>query len=82
MFWKKKTYKPVCPFGHKDCIFDPAYIKFTSPKIYRQTYGLISPIKLLKNEKWGCMFNFYIRTTDSCLSYKRRNSDVFDKNID
>lgn len=34
-----KDYTPVCPRGYTDCVYDPAYIKFSSPEWYKELYG-------------------------------------------
>lgn len=36
-------YIPVCPFGTKDCVSDPAYIKHFYPDWYEEMYGDITP---------------------------------------
>ena len=36
-------YKPVCLHGYTDCIYDPSYMKITSPKWYEQLYGNLTP---------------------------------------
>lgn len=36
---KFMLYIPQCPRGHKDCVNDPAYIKFFHPRIYEEIYG-------------------------------------------
>lgn len=33
------AYKPTCPRGYTDCIYDPAYIKFVHPEWYEELYG-------------------------------------------
>lgn len=37
------AYIPTCPRGYHDCIRDPAYIKHTRPKWYKEHYGDLSP---------------------------------------
>ncbi len=36
-------YKPTCPHGCIDCIYDPMYIYFTYPKWYKKLYGEADP---------------------------------------
>lgn len=36
-------YKPVCPRGYVDCIYDPAYTKASDPEWYKEHYGDMSP---------------------------------------
>ena len=36
-------YKPVCPFGYKDCIEDPAYLEHNFPIIYEESYESKTP---------------------------------------
>lgn len=36
-------YKPTCPQGFSDCIYDPAYIKCYHPKFYEKLYGELTP---------------------------------------
>ena len=38
-----QTYQPVCPCGHSDCIYDPAYIKYYDPEWYEDLYGNLTP---------------------------------------
>ena len=51
------TYKPVCPRGYDDCVWDPAYIKFHSPNWYKDLYGEISPEEAIYEEN-GCYEKF------------------------
>lgn len=36
-------YKPVCPRGYVDCVYDPAYIKHYHPEWYKKLYGSKTP---------------------------------------
>lgn len=36
-------YKPVCPRGQVDCVYDPAYIKYHYPDWYKKLYGDKTP---------------------------------------
>ena len=36
-------YKPVCPRGYVDCVYDPAYIKYHYPDWYKKLYGDKTP---------------------------------------
>lgn len=38
-----QTYKPACPQGYTDCVYDPAYIKYHTPRWYEELYGDLSP---------------------------------------
>ena len=40
---KFALYKHTCPYGHKDCVNDPAYIKFFHKNIYKNLYKDLSP---------------------------------------
>ena len=40
---KFMAYLPTCPRGYKDCIGDPAYIKFHHPEWYKELYGDKTP---------------------------------------
>ena len=33
------AYKPTCPRGYTDCVYDPAYIKYHHPEWYEELYG-------------------------------------------
>lgn len=37
--FKTIYYKPTCPHGYEDCVFDPAYIYATYPKWYASLCG-------------------------------------------
>lgn len=37
------NYKPLCPRGYDDCVWDPAYIFFNYPDWYKKLYGDLSP---------------------------------------
>ena len=37
------AYIPTCPRGYKDCVGDPAYIKFYHPEWYKKLYGDKTP---------------------------------------
>lgn len=41
-------YSPVCPQGYKDCVCDPAYIKYHHPKWYKDLYGDLTPEEAAK----------------------------------
>lgn len=43
-----KTYEPSCQFGFKDCIFDPAYIKYKDPNWYKEKYGNLTLHEAMK----------------------------------
>lgn len=45
-----KAYKPACPKGEKDCVCDPAYIKYAHPKLYKELYGDMSPEDAVKKD--------------------------------
>ena len=47
-------YKPVCPRGYADCIYDPAYIKFHYPSWYEELYGNMSPEDAIHKEGGCC----------------------------
>lgn len=49
-----KAYHPVCPRGYKDCVLDPAYIKYKNPKLYKELYGEFTPQDAIYVEN-GCM---------------------------
>lgn len=49
-----QEYKPVCPKGYDDCIYDPAYIKHEYPNWYKELYGDLSPEEAVLTKK-GCM---------------------------
>lgn len=36
-------YKPTCPRGYVDCVYDPAYIHFHYPDWYKELYGDKTP---------------------------------------
>ena len=40
---KFMAYMPTCPRGYKDCVCDPAYIKFYHPEWYKELYGDKTP---------------------------------------
>ena len=37
------NYLPTCPYGRKDCVLDPAYIKYHQPEYYKKVYGDLEP---------------------------------------
>ena len=37
------AYIPTCPKGHKNCVNDPAYIKFYHSEWYEKLYGNKTP---------------------------------------
>jgi hypothetical protein len=49
-----QEYKPVCPKGYDDCIYDPAYIKYEYPDWYKELYGDLSPEEAVLTKE-GCM---------------------------
>lgn len=63
----ERAYKPVCPFGEKDCIFDPAYFKAHHPEEYKREYGNISPEELVKKDYYGCCDN--LKNNKYCPDY-------------
>jgi hypothetical protein len=38
-----QEYKPTCPQGFIDCVYDPAYIKYINPNWYKELYGDLTP---------------------------------------
>ena len=59
-----KEYKPTCPRGYTDCVYDPAYIKSVDAEWYKELYGDKTPeeaaedcrkkVKADPEEKYGC----------------------------
>lgn len=49
-----RAYNPVCPRGYKDCVSDPAYLKYYHPKWYKTLYGDLTPVQALEVTN-GCM---------------------------
>lgn len=45
--FKPIYYKPLCPYGCPDCIWDPAYIYTTYPNWYKKLYGDKTPEEAL-----------------------------------
>ena len=45
--FKPVYYKPTCPHGYEDCVFDPAYIYATYPKWYEELYGNKKPAEVV-----------------------------------
>lgn len=45
--FKPIYYKPLCPYGYMDCVWDPAYIYNTYPNWYKKLYGDITPEEAL-----------------------------------
>lgn len=43
-----QPYKPVCPFGYIDCIYDPAYCLWSDSSYYKELYGDIAPEEAIK----------------------------------
>ena len=41
--FKHVYYKPNCPHGYEDCVWDPMYIYSTYPKWYKSLYGEADP---------------------------------------
>ena len=58
-------YKPVCPYGYKDCVCDPAYTLFTNPDWYEDLYGNKTPEEAAKKE---CLKN-YEKNKKYCEDY-------------
>lgn len=52
-----QLYKPVCPRGFEDCVYDPAYIKYSHPEWYKELYGDMTPEEALR-DKSGCWERF------------------------
>lgn len=52
-----QLYKPLCPRGYVDCVYDPAYIKFSSPEWYTELYGDMTPEEALYRSG-GCFERF------------------------
>lgn len=48
-----EKYKPVCPRGYEDCIWDPARIQYTNPEWYKRLYGDMTPEEAV-NAPLGC----------------------------
>ena len=44
-----KNYTPVCPFGHKDCTGDPAFIQIYDPAYYGECYEDRDPNIVVKS---------------------------------
>ena len=42
-FSQFQPYIPTCPRGYTDCVGDPAYIKWSDPKWYKELYGDKTP---------------------------------------
>ena len=51
------SYKPLCPRGYSDCIWDPAYIFYNYPDWYKELYGDLSPEEAIY-EPGGCYDTF------------------------
>jgi hypothetical protein len=49
-----QEYKPVCPKGYDDCVYDPGYIKYYCPDWYEDLYGDLSPEEAVLTKE-GCM---------------------------
>jgi hypothetical protein len=45
-----RGYKPVCPRGYTDCVYDPAYIKHHHPEWYADLYGDKTPEEAIHEE--------------------------------
>ena len=39
---ESQDYQPTCPRGYKDCVYDPAYIKYNYPEWYAKLYDSLS----------------------------------------
>ena len=48
-----EKYKPVCPRGYEDCIWDPARIQYINPEWYKRLYGDMTPEEAV-NAPFGC----------------------------
>ena len=46
----KSPYKPTCPQGATDCVYDPAYVKYIDPEWYKQLYGNLTPEEASKKD--------------------------------
>ena len=51
------AYIPVCPRGYKDCVCDPAYIKYSDPDWYKSLFGTMTPKEAIFKEG-GCFERF------------------------
>lgn len=49
-----KRYIPVCKYGHKYCVNDPAYEKYWMPQKYQEWYGEIKPEEASELEDCCC----------------------------
>ena len=49
-----QLYKPIYPFGYKDCICDPAYILWSNPEWYKKLYNTLSPEEAIKKRDGNC----------------------------
>ena len=55
-------YKPTCPYGYTDCVYDPAYILHIDPDWYKDLYGDKTPeeafkiqcLKSYEKDKYHC----------------------------
>ncbi len=47
-------YKPVCPRGYVDCVWDPGYIWYHYPDWYKELYGDLKP-EIAIMQKGGCL---------------------------
>ena len=47
-------YKPVCPRGYVDWIWDPGYIWYHYPNWYKELYGDLKPEDAIK-QKGSCL---------------------------
>lgn len=47
--FKEAKYTPTCPHGYDDCIYDPAYIKASSPEWYVTLYGDKAPEEVARD---------------------------------
>ncbi len=46
---KFQSYIPTCPRGYKDCVNDPAYMKYSDPNWYKEIYGDQTPEEAMKS---------------------------------
>lgn len=49
-----ELYRRTCPHGYRDCIYDPAYIKFWYPDWYKDLYGDKTPQEVVRESCNDC----------------------------
>ena len=52
-----QEYIPTCPQGYKDCVSDPAYIKYHHPEWYKKLYGDMTPEEASKECNKECYYD-------------------------